>query len=350
VEAEKALTVKSVEFSLHTHGKRSFWATEKDTGMKGVSFYKARFSQGATIVPRSFWFVQVKPSPLGFNPDLPPLETAERAKREAKDAYKSALFKDTVENRFLYTTLLSTDLLPFGHFEYRLVVLPIEPDGDHYKLIDASEGRKRGFLDLARWLEKAENEWTKRRGSKAKLMSVYERLDRVHGLTRQNPQAKYRVVYPDINRVMLATVIRTDKPIRLQIGEQEIEVSGYVTDCKNYGCETDIEHEAYFVCSVLNSSVVDALIRPFRRREQRGHPDVHKKIFDVAPIPQFAPKNPAHRRLAELGKGCSAKVERWLASGGAGKIKSIGKLRSMVREMLTGELEEIDGLVKEILG
>jgi hypothetical protein len=117
---------------------------------------KARFAQGATIVPRSFWFVEVKPSPLGFNPHLPPLETATRARQEAKDAYKTVFFKDTVESRFLYATLLSTDLLPFGHLDYRLVVLPIEPEGDHYKLIDADTARKQGNLDLARWLERVE--------------------------------------------------------------------------------------------------------------------------------------------------------------------------------------------------
>jgi methylase of polypeptide subunit release factors len=99
-EAEKALAVENVEFSLHKRGKRSFWAIDKDKGVSGASFYKIGFSQGATIVPRSFWFVQVKPSPLGFNPDLPPLETADRAREEAKDAYKSVFFKDTVESRF----------------------------------------------------------------------------------------------------------------------------------------------------------------------------------------------------------------------------------------------------------
>ena len=50
-----------------------------------------------------------------------------------------------------------------------------------------------------------------------------------------------------------------------------------------------------------------------------------------------------------LGKECSTKVEQWLASGGTGKIKSIGKLRGMVREMLKDELREIDELVKEIV-
>jgi hypothetical protein len=51
-----------------------------------------------------------------------------------------------------------------------------------------------------------------------------------------------------------------------------------------------------------------------------------------------------------MGAECSAKLEKWLASGGAGEIHSIGKLRSMVRHMLSQELAEIDELVKKILG
>jgi hypothetical protein len=76
--------------------------------------------------------------------------------------------------------------------------------------------------------------------------------------------------------------------------------------------------------------------------------DIHKKVLEL-PIPKFDPSNKIHLRLAELGKLCSQKVAEWLKSGGQGKIKSIGVLRSRVREMLKDELKEIDGLVQKIL-
>ena len=72
-----------------------------------------------------------------------------------------------MESQFLYATLLSTDLLPFGHLDHRLVVLPIEPEGDRYRLIDANEAHRRGFLSLERWLGWAEKEWVTR-GADAK--------------------------------------------------------------------------------------------------------------------------------------------------------------------------------------
>jgi len=54
-------------------------------------------------------------------------------------------------------------------------------------------------------------------------------------------------------------------------------------------------------------------------------------------------------KLAELGEHCCQKVQTWLASGGPGQLKSIGRLRGMVRQMLKDELAEIDALVQQIL-
>jgi len=346
-EAEEALRVERTRFFFNRRGRRSFWATAATPG--GLfSPYRDRFYQGATIVPRALWFVEIQTSPLGFTPGSPPLRTARRAQEEAKDAYRNLVLEGNVEARFLYATLLSTDLVPFGHLDYRLVVLPIEPEEDHYRMLTAEEARERGFLGLAKWLERAQAEWARRRGLKAERMSIYERLDHVRGLTRQNPQAKYRVTYPDINRVMFAVVVRTDEPIQMQIGGQGICVGGYVTDCKNYCCETDSEEEAYYLCAVLNSPVVDVMLRPFRRREQRGHPDVHKKVFEVAPIPLFDSSREEHRRLAELGRVCSEKVSRWLAEARP-EGRSIGPLRAAVRDLLRAELAEIDACAREIV-
>ncbi|MGH7800697.1 MAG: Eco57I restriction-modification methylase domain-containing protein [Thermodesulfobacteriota bacterium] len=347
-EAERALGVEDVEFSLHTRGKRSFWAKEKGTDTKAASFYKARFAQGATIVPRSFWFVQVKPSPLGFNPDLPPLETADRARQEAKEAYKSVFFKGTVENRFLYATLLSTDLLPFGHLDYRLVILPTEPKEDHYELFDSTKARKNGFLHLARWLEKAESEWTKRRSAKAERITALGWLDYRRKLTAQNPQAKYRVIYNTSGTYLTAAVVENE-PIVFEVNGQRLTAHGFLADYKTYYYTPTNSHEASYLAAVLNAPVIDKLIKPMQSRGLWGPRDICKKVLEL-PIPQFEAKNTIHRELAELGKYYTAKVGRWLAGGGVGNIKSIGRLRGIVREMLRDELKEIDALVKEILG
>ena len=346
-EAENALVVEDVGFLLHTRGKRSFWGTGKRADTQAASYYIAKFAQGATIVPRSFWFVQVKPSPLGFNPDLPPLETATRAREQAKDAYKTVFFKDAVESRFLYATLLSTDLLPFGHLDYRLVVLPIEPEEDHYKLIGESEARKRGYLNLARWLGKAEKEWEKRRSAKAERIEALGWLDYRKKLSEQNPQTKYRVIYNASGTNVVAAAIENEK-VEFKLGDQCIVARGFLVDYVTYGLETANRQEAFYVATVLNSPMVDKMLKPMQARGLWGPRHIVKKVLEL-PIPKFDAGNPTHKRLVELGKECSAKVDKWIASGGAGKITSIGKLRGMVRVMCKEELHEIDALVETIL-
>ena len=346
-EAEEALDIEDVNLHLHRKGSRSFWSVQESVAEEKASYYKDRFYEGATIVPRSLWFVQVKSSPLGFDPALPPLETAERAQREAKKPYRGLIMNDNVESQFLYATLLSTDLLPFGHLDYRLVVLPIEPFKRGYRIITAGEAEDRGFLHLARWLKRAQEEWETRRGSKAKSMGIYERLDRVHGLTAQGPQVKYRVLYPMSATYLCASVVKNE-PIEFDIGGQKVQARGFVADYVTYQLEIHEQEEAHYLAAILNAPIVDQIIKPMQARGQWGPRHICKKVLEL-PIPQFDTSNSQHRQLAELGKECSKKVADWIKAGGPGKVRSIGRLRAMVREMLAEELKKIDERVKEIM-
>ena len=347
-KVERILLVRDVKFYLHKKGKFSFWADEEPKGEEKESFYRKLFRRGANIIPRSCWFVEMRSSPLGFDPNCPPIESSERAMRKAKEAYKGLILRGNMEKDFLYATLLSKDILPFGHLDYRLVVLPIEPVENSYKLINAAEARERGFIHLAEWLEKVEEEWNKRRGAKAKSMSAIEWLDYRRKLTSQNPQAKYRVLYV-ASGTFLCACVQEDKPIDLEINGQRISVKKFIAESETYYFETSNPEEAFYLSSILNSPIIDKMIKPMQTRGLYGPRHFHKKVLEI-PIPRFEPSNKIHRHLAELGKICSQEVYNWIKSGGQGKIKSIGILRSKVREMLKEELEEIDSLIRQIPG
>lgn len=178
-------------------------------------------------------------------------------------------------------------------------------------------------------------------------MSVYERLDRVHGLTSQNPGARYRVIYNKSGTFVAAAIVENESR-DLDVGGQTVTVTGYVSDYNLYYFETeDLDHASYLT-AVLNAPIVDQRLKPMQSRDQFGPRDITKKVLEL-PIPRFDPNEPRHRKLAKLGEGCTAKVEGWLARGGAGSTRSIGKLRSMVRAMLKNELHAIDELVRELL-
>lgn len=349
VHAEKNLIEQRVKFYLHKRGKRSFWSTQEEKHIEKSTYYKRHFSQGATIVPRSFWFVEIKSSALWFDISIPPIESSERAKKEAKKNYRGLSIQGKAESRFIYLTLLSTDLIPFGHLDYRLVILPIESSNDKYRIIDIEEAKTRGFYNLALWLEKVQNEWQKRRGKNAKEISAIEWLNYRNKLTSQNPQTKYIVLYADVQRIMFAIYLSKNEFNILKFNDQELIVNDFIIDYTLYYCGTNKLEEAQFLCSVLNSSIIDDKLGSLRKREQKTHPHVGKKIFDVASIPQFDASNSTHIRLAAIGKECTEKVSQWVKSGGPGTTKSIGVLRRKVREMLSEELKEIDELVRKIL-
>jgi hypothetical protein len=103
-----------------------------------------------------------------------------------------------------------------------------------------------------------------------------------------------------------------------------------------------------YLAAILNAPLIDRLIKPMQARGLWGPRHICKKVLEL-PIPRFDPSKEAHLKLAELGRACTQKVADWLGAGGPGKVRSIGKLRSMVREMLAEELGEIDELVEPML-
>jgi len=346
-EAEQALTVTLEGLFVTQVGKRSFLSTLKTKPTMSVrSFYQPYFKQGATIFPRSSWFVEVESHPkFGFDPSLPYVSTAERAQKEAKPAYKDLRLEGNIEKDFLYATLLSTDIVPFGHLDFRLVVVPLLPSDKHFKLLSADEARSQGFLNLANWLEKAQSEWQERRREKAKRMNAQEWLDYRRKLSTQNRLAKYKVLYP-ASATYLCSCIVENKPITLEVEGQSIKIQGFVAESAEYYFDTDNREEAYYLASVLNSPTVDELLKPMQSRGLWGPRSIHKKVLEI-PIPKYNPSDENHKALSQLGEQCAQKVEQLLPQ--YAKSRSIGHTRRLIRAELKEELKQIDEIVRQIL-
>ena len=160
------------------------------------SAYAGCFRQGATIVPRNFYFVRVKE--LDGAPDPDRLYWAETDPEQAEDAkppYKEIHLSGHVEGRFIYCTALSKHLVPFAMLEPATVVLPLSPEGDGLKLCSAEALRHAGFRGFAAWMRKAELVWNEKRERKADRQSVYDWLDYQGKMTNQKLGARYMVVY-----------------------------------------------------------------------------------------------------------------------------------------------------------
>jgi hypothetical protein len=345
-EAEEHLSETTTEYWLSIKGTRSYLSEKQERPVTEGSPYGKLFAEGATIVPRSFWFVQVQQAAgLGVDSSRPYVKTDPRAIKAAKERYQDVNLEGNVEAEFLYSTLLSTDLVPFGHLPFRTVVLPILRTPEGYKMLTAKEAREQGYLGLAEWLEKCEAIWKEKRGDKAEKETIYSWLDYRKKLTQQR-RKRFTVMYPRINRILFASIFET--PVSDGATGPDDAQSPVVVDYTSIYAQFDSPEEACFIAAILSSRSFDAMTQCFRRKDQAGHPDVLKKIWEF-PIPTFDRAQSNHFRLAQLGATSRARVLSLIASASRDTLqRSIASVRRAIRERISGELDEIDALVSNL--
>jgi methylase of polypeptide subunit release factors len=352
-EANRDLKAETAEFHVVQQGKRSFLSASRMKISSQRSFYQPYFKEGATIVPRSFWFVEFKAIPgPGRQITQFLVATDPRAQAEAKMAYKAVHFEAPIEAEFIYATLLSTDLLPFGHLDFRPVVLPLIVEAAGYRLLSAEQACAEGHMRLREWLERAQATWAEMRKEKAKKADALTWLNYRGKLTEQDPKGRYAVLYSRSATFLCAAALRT-KALSYRVGGQEVALQHFVAVDATYSFQTNNRREAAFLVAILNSPTVDMLIKPMQARGLWGPRDIHKKVWEF-PIPEFDPKDKAHLRLAEIAEAC-AEIVRGMVPGLKRLFRdlrgphAIGRGRSAVREALKDELDEIDALVKDVL-
>ncbi len=299
--------------------------------------YLKQIKEGATIVPRSLWFVQPVASAYGINRAKPAIETHPEAQKTAKKPWQNIHLKGEVEAQYLYATILGRQLLPFGYTDLSLVILPMEDRPAGLMMVSKEMARGKGHSGLYGWLNDAEALWdtNKKAGNKS---TIYQWLDYVGKLTAQHPTGYHTVVYNRAGTNLASCVI---SPPLLKTG---LPVKGFAADADTYYYQTKGDMETHYLCAFLNAPCVDETIKPHQTRGQWGERDIHRRPFEFVPIPKFNPADEKHLRLAELSKECHQKVTKLTLKG-----KSIGFLRRKVREHLSSELSEINNLVKALL-
>lgn len=315
-------------------GERSALSRKEIAYQESLAWYKDKFSQGATIVPRNFFFVAA--------PEAHELESEEFFARtdpeQAKDGkppYKDIFLKGTVETRYVFRTALSKNVLPFHAYDLPYVLLPVIKEGGRYALKTAAELKALGDRKIAEWFQQAEKEWNDSRGAKAEKQDLYGRLNYQNELMKQDPEAGYVVLYNTSGMNVSSAFLEMKKCGR-----------PFFADHKCYWSGVQTKNEGNYLVSILNSTVVNLAVKPFQSRGLLGERDIHKKILEL-PIPQFDKGDKHHQRLAGIGKESADKVESFATSGGL--AGTLAKRRGVIRELLSKELGEIDDIVQRIL-
>lgn len=341
-EAEGYLEFKKVKWYYSQLGERTSFSTNKTEFKSGTNYYINEFKQGATIVPRNLYFVELtQPEPDDFEDRILHVQTDQEIKKEAKEPWKKIELKMSINGQFLFRTALSKNILPFALINPTIVHLPVIIDENmHPILLHWKEIRTRGFIDSAKWFKSVEEHWDKNKTEKSKEMTYLDRLEYQRGITEQNLYKKYLVLYTASAKDANATIVERKK----------IDLP-FIIESATYWYATNDKDDAYYLVAYINSNYANQSIKDFQASGLFGERHVHKKILEL-PLPQFSSSNTTHQKIAEISKTCINKVDKFISNmADSDKIHGIklGNVRLAIRELLKEELKEIDELLKKII-
>ena len=327
-------------------GNSSAFSNHKYKNQNNINPYHSLFKNGATIFPRQFYFIELTQIyPIDFLDRIVNIKTTDSIKKDAKKPWKEIECKGKIESKFFFRTALAKSILPFNLYKPDLIILPViierNNEGRKEILIKSSdELMQEGYLNASRWFKNVENIWEINKTEKSNFTSN-GRINFQNGLTSQNLNKEFLVLYNASAKDANATIIERNK---LDF-EFFVENVAYVFYTNNL-------REAYYLTSILNSSIPNILIKDFQAKGLFGARHVHKKILDIY-FPKFDEIDKIHLQLAELSNAAHEKAAQYLKDNTPQKeltATRLGKLRLDIKKDLHPEMMEIDKLVKRIIG
>jgi len=320
-------------------GQRCALSTEPGSDSPSEpSKYQKAFREGATMVPRSFYFVRI--NDLDGAPDPSAsywAETDPDQALQAKPPYQDVKLSGQVEGKFIFSTALAKHVLPFLVLPPATVVLPIEEHHGVLHVRTAGALNATGYRDFAKWMRQAEAIWNKKRDSKAGKQTVYQRLDYQRELTRQDLSQRHLVLY-NMSGTNISAAHFDSASVKLR----------FVIDSTIFSAAFSDPSEADYVAAILNSEVVNDAIKPFQATGLLGERHIHKKVLEL-PIPPYSSAFKDHRTLAELGEKARLDAAAIVKSATFPAGSSLSRQRAAIRLALKDTLAEIDSLVRKLL-
>ncbi|TAM45854.1 MAG: hypothetical protein EPN53_14265 [Acidobacteria bacterium] len=300
--------------------------------------YHPKFFQGATLVPRCLWFVELAGAGPA-NPMAPFVRTSRAAHSNAKQPWTMEV-EGQVEKDFLFATVLAKDLLPFVVRKLSLVVLPVRISrDDRLAMVDAEAALADGFVHAHDWFERAEAIWEAHRSSESR--TAFQWLNYDNKLTNQPFKCPFFVLFNQSGtNVSAAMVPVADAQVVGALG-----IRGLVVDSKCYWFATKSEDEAHYLTGILNSEVVNAAIKPLQTQGLQGERDIHRRPLEACNIPIYDSGNQRHQRIVELARECRARLIALVPKmqAAAGRIR--GEARRIVRDPLARLDTEVEALL-----
>ncbi len=244
-----------------------------------------------------------------------------------------------METDFLFATVLSDDILPFFVRGLKLTVLPVLARKDHYVMVTSGEILEAGDEAASDWVKKAERIFSQ--NSKDEDMSAQNRLNYQSLLTLQDPSAHFVVLYNKSGTNISAAYLAWSKDWSVD----DLQVKGFVAESVTYRIYTRTEDEALYLIGVLNSTVVNKAIKPYQTEGvYHGKRDIHRRPFEVCPIPEFNAENPVHQEIVKFSKSAKKTIEKW----GPEMQGGLANVREKTRTLIDDQIKKIDSLVESL--
>ena len=280
-----------------------------DTSARGASPYVDRAKQGASIVPRRFFFV-VEIESRAVLQALPLVTVRPRESGHDKEPYRSLDLSEITEWSYERSHLFDAHLgetvvpyatlpplkalLPFRRGETEISVDPNGVAGIRYAALDERmRARWRFISDL----------WEEYKQPVNKL-SLLERLDYNGELSAQlrwqadNGGHPVRIVYTSAGRPTAAMLTDDDALVESKL---------FWVGCRN-------TQEANYLLAVINSDALAAGVNKYTTPNWSGNTrDLQKHLWKL-PIPQFDPRRRRHAAVADAGKAAAEGATRQLAA------------------------------------
>jgi hypothetical protein len=299
--------------------------------LAGASPYRARFAQGATVVPRRFFLVDRVVGGRLASAAAPRVRGRTGGQDKAPWKHLDPP-EGPVEVAWLRPVVLGASLAPFRLLSTSLAVLAVDGKG---RAITEGQARIEGAPGLADWLGRTGALWAANAAKGrdgAPKMTLWQQLDYRRKLTGQFPVPPLRVVYAASGTLMAACTVSDARAV--------VEHQAYWAPARD-------EEEARYLCAVLNADSLRDRIAAMQSKGQGGarHFD---NLFWELPIPEFSRRDARHRALAALG----ARAEQVAAAVALDGAAHFTRQSRAIRDALLAEgvQAELDAAALALIG
>lgn len=276
-----------------------------------ASPYADKARQGATIVPRVLYFVDVQESATALVKGIKKVspQRSSQEKEPWKSLHDTELIDAPIEAEHIWDIHLGETVAPYVLLEPRRAVLPVR-HGE--KLVAPKERKKLAENNVAticglepssmeprmraRWLETNEI-WDEHKSSNNRL-DLVGRLDYMGNLSAQlEDYAPIRLLYATSGRPTAAVLLSPNS----------------LADTKLYWVKCETLEEAHYLVAIVNSDTLEQAVQKFMPKGQFGARDLHKHLWRL-PIPTYDPADHHQATLAALGSQLATEAATHLAA------------------------------------